>query len=239
MKGFLLIALLFVFIMGAIGQQISSKNKVQPGDMQKHSSHPGTVNPDSVLTWLKDGNKEFLHGEFNLHGVDSALRIEVSKGQHPKAVILTCSDSRVPPELIFDKGLGDLFVIRVAGNVSDDAVIGSIEYAVEHLHTSLVVVMGHYNCGAIGAAVADLQDTANTLGNHIRTLTDKIEEAITTVNLNENDITQKALLSNIIFTVSCLRQSRPILYKAVRSNELKIVGAVYDLATGKVEWLEN
>src|SRR4051812_41980635 len=89
-------------------------------------------NPDSVLAWLKSGNTAFVHGEFNVMGVDSTLRIQLSKAQHPKAVILTCSDSRVAPELIFDKGLGDLFVIRVAGNVSDDAVVASIEYAVGH-----------------------------------------------------------------------------------------------------------
>ncbi len=90
-------------------------------------------NPDSVLAWLKSGNNSFVHGEFNLLGIDSSLRMELSKAQHPRAVILACSDSRVSPELIFDKGLGDLFVIRVAGNISDDAVVGSIEYAVEHL----------------------------------------------------------------------------------------------------------
>jgi carbonic anhydrase len=194
-------------------------------------------NADSVLSWLKAGNNSFVHGEFNVLGVDSSLRIELSKAQHPKAVILTCADSRVSPELIFDKGLGDLFVIRVAGNVADDAVVGSIEYAVEHLHTSLVVVMGHQSCGAIAAAVADLQKPENEIDNHIRALTDKIQQAITTVNLNESDPIQKALLSNVIFTVSSLKESRPVLSEAVKKDEIKIVGAVYDLTTGKVKWL--
>jgi len=193
-------------------------------------------NPDSVLAWLKSGNNSFVHGEFNLLGIDSSLRMELSKAQHPRAVILACSDSRVAPELIFDKGLGDLFVIRVAGNISDDAVVGSIEYAVEHLHTSLVVVMGHKNCGAIAAAVADLEKP-DDINNHIRMLTDKIQQAITTVKLNENDATQKALLSNIIFTVSSLDESRPVLSEAIKKGELKIVGAVYDLSSGKVQWL--
>jgi len=171
-------------------------------------------------------------------GIDSSLRIELSKAQHPKAVILTCSDSRVAPELIFDKGLGDLFVIRVAGNISDDAVVGSIEYAVEHLHTSLVVVMGHKNCGAIAAAVAD-QQKPHEIDNHIRILTDKIEQAVAAVKLNESDASQKALLSNIIFTVSSLDESRPVLSEAVKKGELKIVGAVYDLSSGKVQWLDK
>ncbi len=172
-----------------------------------------------------------------MHGIDSSLRISISAEQHPKAVVLTCSDSRVPPEFIFDKGLGDLFVIRVAGNIADDAVVASIEYAVEHLHTSLVVVMGHKNCGAIGAAVADLQSPEHKIDNHVRILTDKIEQAITTVNLNEQDLTQKALLSNVMFTVATLNDSRPVLSEAVSKGEIKIVGAVYDVTTGKVEWL--
>jgi len=195
------------------------------------------TDPDSVISWLKQGNKEFVDGEFNMHGIDSSLRIRISKGQHPKAVILACSDSRVAPELVFDKGLGDLFVIRVAGNISDDAVVGSIEYAVEHLHTSLVVVMGHTNCGAIAAAVADLQDPANNINNHIRTLTDKIEQAVTVENPDEKDPVKKALLSNISFTISSLEASRPELSKAIKKGDLKIVGAVYDVTTGKVEWL--
>jgi carbonic anhydrase len=194
---------------------------------------------DSLVQWLKDGNDQFIHSKFDQHGIDSSLRIAVSKAQHPKAIILTCSDSRVPPELVFDKGLGDLFVIRVAGNIVDDAVLASIEYAVEHLHTSLVVVMGHQNCGAIGAAVADLQNPENKIDNHLRTLTDKIEQAIQTVKLNESDFTQKALMSNVIYTVSSLQQSRPVLNEAVKKGEVKIVGAVYDLSTGKVSWLDT
>ncbi len=202
------------------------------------SQHVQTgINADSALQWLKDGNNDFIQSKFNVHGVDSSLRIAVSKAQHPRAVILTCSGSRVPPELIFDKGLGDLFVIRVAGNVLDDAVVASIEYAVEHLHTSLVVVMGHQNCGAIAAAVSDLQNPDNKIDNHVRVLTDKIEQAIASVNLKENDFAQKALLSNVIFNVSALKQSRPVLNEAVQKEELKIVGAVYNLQTGKVEWL--
>lgn len=209
----------------------------QPHTQTKADIQP--ANADSALSWLKRGNQEFIHGKFNVHGVDSSLRISISAEQHPRAIILTCSDSRVPPELIFDKGLGDLFVIRVAGNISDDAVVGSIEYAVGHLHIPLVVVMGHTNCGAVGATVEDLQNTGHKIGNHIRTLTDKIEQAITTVNLDEKDMMQKALLSNIIFTVSSLSESRPELNEAVKKGEIKIVGALYDLRTGKVKWLEN
>jgi carbonic anhydrase len=229
MKHFLLTTLLFAFVVKASCQQVH----------QDTSAHSHLANPDSVLSWLKNGNAEFINGNYDVHGIDSSLRVSISAQQHPKAVVLTCSDSRLPPELIFNKGLGDLFVIRVAGNISDDAVVGTIEYAVGHLHTQLVVVMGHNNCGAIAAAVADLQNEHNEIDNHIRALTDKIEQAITTVNLNEKNLFQKALLSNIIFTVSSLNESRPVLYEAVKKGDVKIVGALYDLSTGKVEWLEN
>ena len=229
MKHFWLTTLLFAFVVKVSCQQVHAAA----------SAHTSFTNPDSVLALLKVGNNEFIQGKFDVHGIDSSLRISISAEQHPKAVILTCSDSRVPPEFIFDKGLGDLFVIRVAGNISDDAVVASIEYAVEHLHTSLVVVMGHKNCGAIGAAVADLQHPEQKIDNHVRILTDKIEQAITTVNLNEQDLTKKALLSNIMFTVATLNDSRPVLSEAVKKGDVKIVGALYDLTTGKVDWLEN
>ena len=213
-------------------------------------NHPPAINketkyylenetPDSVLKWLKEGNELFRQGEFNQHGVDTSLRIKISAEQHPRAVILTCADSRVSPELIFDKGLGDLFVIRVAGNIVDDAVLGSIEYAVEHLHTSLIVVMGHQYCGAISAAVSDWRDPEKAnINNHIRSLTDKIEQAVVSINLNEKDLDQKILLSNVIFSVNSIRESRPDLYEESKKSHIRVVGSVYDLKTGKVEWLK-
>jgi carbonic anhydrase len=203
------------------------------------SSGQTTLNPDPALSWLKAGNESFVRSQFNEMRVDSSFRFALSKAQTPKAVILTCSDSRVSPELIFGKGLGDLFVIRVAGNIADDAVIGSIEYAVEHLHTSLIVVMGHKSCGAINAAVDDMQHSGHGVSNHVRTLIDRIEEAVAIAKLPEKDPTQNALLSNVMFTVAVLKHSRPVLHDLVEKGEIKIVGAVYDLATGKVEWLSD
>jgi len=226
-KNFIMRSLLFITLLLSFKMEVFCQHTAE------------TANADSILMWLKNGNNEFVHGEFDVHGIDSTQRITVSKGQHPKAVILTCSDSRVPPELIFDKGLGDLFVIRVAGNILDDAVVASIEYAVKHLNTALVVVMGHQNCGAIAAAVEDIQNPENKIDDHLRTLTDKIEQAVTSVKLREDNFTQQALISNIIFTVSSLNESRPILNEAVKKGELKIVGAVYDVSTGKVTWLQN
>jgi carbonic anhydrase len=215
-------------------------NDQAPVPVQQESHAVEMTNPDSVLLWLQQGNEMFVKGLFDAHGVDSSLRVSLSKGQHPRAVILTCADSRVSPELVFDKGLGDLFVIRVAGNIEDDAVLGSIEYAVEHLHTPLVIVMGHKNCGAIAAAVADWQDTSKVkIDNHIRALTDRIELAMASVDIKEGDLSQKALQSNVVFTVRSLRTSRPELKEAIDKGHLKIAGAIYDVSTGKVDWLND
>ncbi len=203
---------------------------------QEHST--ANDNADSIINWLKKGNDEFEKNNYNLHAIDTKLRIELSKAQHPKAVILTCSDSRVPPELVFNKGLGDLFVIRVAGNITDNAVTGSIEYAAEHLHTQLVVVMGHTGCGAVAAAVEDLKENKpSEIKDHVRELTDKIEEAVTFINEPEADPIKKALISNIKYTITLLRNSHPTLNELIRKHELKIVGAVYHLDSGDVEWL--
>ena len=166
--------------------------------------------------------------------------MELAKGQNPQAIILTCSDSRVSPELIFNKGLGDLFVVRVAGNITDDAVLGSIEYSAEHLHTPLIVVMGHTNCGAVAAAVNDQNDkdvhTAD-INNLIRTLTDKIQQSVLFANEKDPDPVRNALVSNIKYNTIILRNAHPTLSNLINTHELKVVGAVYHLETGKVEWL--
>src|SRR5438105_3680928 len=109
--------------------------------------------PTGSLQRLKDGNARFAADKPNKRDVGADKRKELAKGQHPFAIVLTCADSRVAPELLFDAGLGELFVLRVAGNIADPAVVGSIEYAVEHLHTPLIVVLGHESCGAVAAAL--------------------------------------------------------------------------------------
>ncbi len=207
---------------------------------EHHDAGPKPLDPDEVISWLKKGNTEFEKNENIKHAIDPKLRMELAKGQHPQAIILTCSDSRVSPELVFNKGLGDLFVIRVAGNVTDDAVLGSIEYSAEHLHTPLIVVMGHTNCGAIAAAVSDQKDDdahSASINNMVRTLTDKIQEAVLFINAKEPDPIRNALVSNVEFNTTLLRNSHPTLSNMVKKHELKIVGAVYHLEDGKVEWL--
>ncbi len=157
-------------------------------------------------------------------------RAELTKSQHPFAIIVSCSDSRVPPELVFDQGLGDLFVIRVAGNVIDDQSLGSIEYAVDHLAVRLIVVLGHQRCGAVKAA----KETIAAKGKapaHIQSLVMAIQPAVEATVNGDLEATVKA---NVKDVVQALRSSTPILKPKVDSGELKVLGAYYSLDTGSV-----
>jgi carbonic anhydrase len=185
------------------------------------------------LDKLKTGNERFVSGH-PVHPDETLDRIrELKKGQNPFVVVISCSDSRLPPELIFDQGLGDVFSIRTAGNVIGDYELGSIEYAVEHLHCKLIVVLGHENCGAIQAYATSGNEKHN---DHIQTLVDYIaaeeEEKIIPVSLRLNiDTLVKA---NIVHAVNLLRSSTPVLKPLVDKNEIKIIGAYYDLDSGNV-----
>ena len=191
---------------------------------------------DTALTpldKLKVGNERFVSGH-PVHPDETLDRIrELKKGQNPFVVVVSCSDSRLPPELIFDQGLGDVFSIRTAGNVIGDYELGSIEYAVEHLHCKLIVVLGHENCGAIQAYATSGNEKHK---DHIQSLVDYIaseeEEKIIPDSLRSNiDILVKA---NITHGVNFLKSSTPVLKSLVDNNEIKIIGAYYDLDSGKV-----
>jgi carbonic anhydrase len=183
---------------------------------------------------LKMGNEKFLTGH-PIHPDETLNRIrELKKGQSPFVVIVSCSDSRVPPELIFDQGFGDVFSIRTAGNIIGDYELGSIEYAVEHLHCKLIVVLGHEDCGAIQAYASSENEKHN--GDHIQDLVNYIaseeEEKNVPDSLKSNiDILVKA---NITHAVNLLGSSTPVLKSLVDKNEIKIIGAYYDLDNGKV-----
>src|SRR6478609_2538694 len=194
-------------------------------------------NQDNILApldRLKAGNQKFVSG-YPIHPHETLNRIrELKKGQNPFAVIVSCSDSRIPPELIFDQGLGDVFSIRTAGNIIGEYELGSIEYAVEHLHSKLIVVLGHENCGAIQAYASSSNEMHND--NHIQSLVNYIaseeEERIIPDSLRSNiDILVKA---NISHGVSLLKSSIPVLKPLVDKNEIEIIGAYYDLDSGKV-----
>src|SRR6266576_3479183 len=162
-------------------------------------------------------------------------RAELTKTQHPFAVILSCSDSRVPPEIVFDQGLGDLFVVRVAGNVIDDHGLGSIEYAVDHLGARLIVVLGHQSCGAVKAAKETIAAKSKAPG-HIQSLVTAIRPAVEATAKDDLDTTIKANVKNV---VQALRSSTPILKAKVDSGDIRVIGGYYSLDTGAVTFLEG
>ena len=147
---------------------------------------------------------------------------------------MSCADSRVPPELIFDQGLGDLFIIRVAGNVVSDTELGSLEYGAEHLHVPLLVVLGHQHCGAVTAAVE-----GGEAEGHIAALVNLLRPAVEKTQGMPGDHVENAVKANVEMVVKQLRSSTPVLAKLVSEGKLKVVGAVYSLDTGKVTWLPD
>ncbi|MFT3994651.1 MAG: carbonic anhydrase [Dysgonomonas sp.] len=197
------------------------------------------------LTILQEGNKRFVQNEL-AHPNQSMSTVEALKGgQEPFAIIVSCSDSRVTPEIVFDRGLGDLFSIRTAGNVMSDYEEGSIEYAAQHLGTKLVVVMGHQGCGAVKAFLdyADHNDEAHEshaeIAGHVKSIIEKMnsEEEEIAVLSEDGEHYEKAVVANVINGVKQLRNSDPILAKMYKNGEINIVGAIYHIDNGQVEFL--
>ncbi|MFO0752222.1 MAG: carbonic anhydrase [Thermodesulfovibrionales bacterium] len=189
----------------------------------------GEVSPEQALRKLLDGNQRYVAGKTTGPNRTVARRSFVAKGQKPFAVILGCSDSRVPPEVLFDQGLGDLFVIRNAGNVADPVVIGSIEYAVEHLGVHLIMVLGHKKCGAVDATVKGGEAPGS-----IKSIVEKIQPAVEKAKLKQGDLLANSVKSNVKMVAEQLIREKPILAHSIEEGELKVVGAYYDLDTGAV-----
>ncbi len=182
------------------------------------------MNAEESLRLLKDGNEHYLSSKINDADISPAIRLETAAhGQHPYAIVISCSDSREISEAVFSAGIGDLFVIRVAGNVIDDHQLGSIEYAAAHLGCPLTLVLGHTHCGAVGAAIA------GESGGYIASITDEIRQAIG----DEKD-DRKASELNVRRNVRLIQEAfagHPEL------GQMETVGAVYDIETGRVDWL--
>lgn len=213
--------------------------KVDSGKLAASCAHGGEpaehVSADQALSRLREGNDRFRNGHLR-HPDQGISRLhEISSAQHPFAVIVSCSDSRVPPEIVFDEGLGDLFVVREAGHVADAATLGSIEYAVEHLHAHLVVVLGHENCGAVAAAADVITKNARPEG-HIVNLVDDIRPAIERSKSGSGSLVARAVRANVDLVAENIRGSHPILFEHLSHGDIKVVGAVYDLKTGAIEW---
>jgi len=192
------------------------------------------ISADEALQKLKDGNKHFVTMHMKHPDTNKKRRAEMLKGQHPFVVILSCSDSRVPPELIFDQGLGDIFEIRNAGNVLDEHVIGSIEYAVMHLGVKLVVIMGHQDCGAIAATLS-----GNTESEYIESLKNSIKPAIKMCKKKGKFTPDDVSKAHVIQDIEELLEQDSALNEYMQKHGVKIIPAFYHMNTGEVEFLKT
>lgn len=189
------------------------------------------LDAEESLKKLMDGNRRFVSETYDRGDIGPARRAEISKGQRPFAVIVDCSDSRVVPEFIFDQGLGDLFVIRTAGNIVDDIAIGSVEYAVKHLGVRLVLVLGHDDCGAVKATVA-----GGKAEGHIDAILQAIRPAVAVAMQKPGNLLDNAIAQNVDMVINRLQSAQPILAQALQTGDVRIVGGVYHLKDGSVDW---
>lgn len=189
------------------------------------------VSHEAIWNELVKGNKRFMAGKHTTINY-SAMRASLAKGQKPDVIVLGCADSRVPPELVFDKNLGELFVIREAGNIADEVSLGSIEYAIEHLHTKMIVVLGHESCGAVAAAVSGEKMPTKNLTEIVQMIAPAFEDSKDCV-IGEKPNMQCVEL-NADHSAKDLLLKSPIIKKAVEEGEVEIVSAVYHFDTGEV-----
>jgi carbonic anhydrase len=218
----LLITAIAVFLFSALAS---------PGPGQKREDK---VTADSALAELRAGNAHHVVHRYQHPHETLDRQRQLVAGQNPHAEILSCADSRVPPELIFDQGLGDLFIVRVAGNVASDIELGSLEYGAEHLRVPLLVVLGHQHCGAVTAAVE-----GGGAEGHIGALIALLRPAVEKTRGLPGDPVENAVKANVEMVVKQLRTATPVLAELVAHGKLKVVGAVYSLDTGKVTWLPD
>jgi carbonic anhydrase len=199
-------------------------------------SHPFTA--DEALERLKEGNERFAEGHARFPTVQREVLAELAKGQHPHTTILGCSDSRVPPELVFDASFGDLFVIRVAGNVLGPEILGTLQYAGSQLRTPLFVVMGHEGCGAVDAAIASkFHGVAQQ--SRIETLLKNIVPALDDLDGSQphEALLHAAVEANVRRTVRALLDTQEVQAR-LAEGEMKLIGAIYELETGRVRFLD-
>ena len=194
---------------------------------------------------LREGNRRFAEGNESLHSIaDPKKRKTLIERQDPFAIILGCSDSRAPAEILFDHGLGDLFVIRVAGNIVAPSQIGSIEFATERFGTSLVVVLGHSKCGAIQATLEELAQPRENRSSNLRSIVKRISPSVepllqTDLRNNPDELMRKAVRANVIASVENLQSGSPFLTELVEKDKLQIIGAEYSFDSGLVDFYEE
>ena len=196
------------------------------------AEHPvASVSADAALAKLKEGNLRFASSEVSQSKPTAARRAETAQEQHPFAIVLGCADSRTAPEIVFDQNIGDLFVVRTAGNLVDDHGLGSIEYAVAHLGARLVVVLGHQRCGAVTAALA-----SDTAPGHVQSLVRDIQPAVKAAKGKDGNVTDLTVAENARLMAAKIRNEASL---GEFAKEVRIISGVYDLDTGKVEWAKD
>ncbi len=208
-----------------------------PANSAGNAKPAGVKSGSAAKQLLSEGNNRFVTGQFAAKDLSSTRREALKeKGQQPFAIIVSCSDSRVPPELLFDQGLGDLFVVRVAGNVADPVALGSIEYAVEHLGSPLIVVMGHEKCGAVKATVEG-KPVPGSIGEIAKIIQPAVDKVKAT-GVTGADLVEKSADENVRAVITTIEKS-PVVKHFTENGRLTVVGAKYHIGTGKVEWLET
>ncbi len=198
------------------------------------------LTPDEVIEVLRDGNRDFVDDNLTIRNNSARVR-DAAMGQYPIAVVLSCLDSRVPVEDVFHRGIGDIFVARVAGNISNTDILGSLEYACKVSGSKVVMVLGHGNCGAIKSAIDGVE-----LGN-ITHLLDKIKPAVEhtlesydgMISSSSYELVDKVCYANVVHTVADIRRNSPILADMEREGEIRIIGGVYDMHTGVVDFMDD
>jgi carbonic anhydrase len=203
------------------------------------------LSAQEALTRLQDGNRRFASGVRRLGTLTSqSRREELTSGQEPFAIILGCSDSRVPAEIVFDQGLGDLFVIRVAGNIVAPSQVGSVEFAAARYGTRLVVVLGHSQCGAVLATLEELQQPTENQSPHLRSIVDRVRPSVETLLATElrhdpHALVRQAVRANIRVSAHHLRHGSAILEQLIQTDGLLVVGAEYSLESGLVDFFDD
>jgi carbonic anhydrase len=197
-----------------------------------------------ALARLQEGNRRFVVNQISPDAIDHARRAALAAGQEPFAIILGCSDSRVPAELVFDQGFGDLFVIRVAGNIVAPSQVGSVEFAASRFGTRLVVVLGHSGCGAITATLEEITGRATSQSRNLRSIVDRVRPSVEPLLANphgqrEDVLIREAVRANVRASVNHLRQGSELLEQLRLDDGLRVVGAEYSLETGVVTFFDD
>jgi carbonic anhydrase len=223
------------FLLGSIGTLSLATTasqlfwRIQPAQAADLSVSPSFLSPDEALQKLIEGNQRFVRHQLQHPDQTEARVHEVAQAQHPFATVLSCADSRVPAEIVFDQGIGDIFDVRIAGNIVTPESIGSLEYAVALLGTPVLMVLGHERCGAVTAAVQN-----EPLPGKIGTFVEAIRPAVERVKQQPGDAVDNAVTANVQYQIELLQQSSLITERS-KSGQLKIVGGRYDLDTGTVQ----